>query len=163
MYNLCNYIKEVEFVVKILTNLTKILSRQKGRDCFLSPSVRPALPWKQKQTETLQERKTTKQCLSYFTSPMKVKLLIRVQLFATPWTVAYNDPLFMGFSRQEYWSGLPFPSPEDQQIEPTWQYIKRILHNNQEKFISGNKGCFNIRKSVSVTHHSHGPKGEKGE
>ena len=42
---------------------------------------------------------------------IKVKLLIRVQLFATPWTVAYQVPLSMGFSRQEYWSGLPFPSP----------------------------------------------------
>ena len=44
---------------------------------------------------------------------MKVKLLSRVQLFATPWTVAYQAPLSMGFSRQEYWSGLPFPSPGD--------------------------------------------------
>ena len=35
------------------------------------------------------------------------------QLFATPGTVAYNAPPSMGFSRQEYWSGLPFPSPED--------------------------------------------------
>ena len=37
----------------------------------------------------------------------------RVQLFATPWTVACQAPLSMGFSRQEYWSGLPFPSPGD--------------------------------------------------
>ena len=46
---------------------------------------------------------------------MKVKLksLRRLRLFATPWTVAYQAPPFMGFSRQEYWSGLPFPSPED--------------------------------------------------
>ena len=35
----------------------------------------------------------------------------RVQLFVTPWTVAHQVPLSMGFSRQEYWSGLPFPSP----------------------------------------------------
>ena len=40
-------------------------------------------------------------------------LLSCVQLFATPWTVAYQAPLSMGFSRQEYWSGLPFPSPGD--------------------------------------------------
>ena len=33
--------------------------------------------------------------------------------FVTPWTVAHQAPLFMGFSRQEYWSGLPFPSPGD--------------------------------------------------
>ena len=43
----------------------------------------------------------------------KVKLLSRVQLFATPWTVAYQAPPSMGFSKQEYWSGLPFPSPGD--------------------------------------------------
>ena len=36
-----------------------------------------------------------------------------VWLCVTPWTVAHPAPLFMGFSRQEYWSGLPFPSPED--------------------------------------------------
>ena len=36
-----------------------------------------------------------------------------VRLFATPWTVAYQAPPSMEFSRQEYWSGLPFPSPED--------------------------------------------------
>ena len=44
---------------------------------------------------------------------MKVKSLSRVQLFATPWTVAYKDPPSMGFSRQKCWSGLPFPSPGD--------------------------------------------------
>ena len=44
---------------------------------------------------------------------VKVKSLSRVRLFATPWTVAYQAPRSMGFSRQEYWSGLPFPSPGD--------------------------------------------------
>ena len=43
-------------------------------------------------------------CLSHFS---------HVQLFATPWTVAHQAPLPMGFSRQEYWSELPFPSPGD--------------------------------------------------
>ena len=44
---------------------------------------------------------------------VNVKPLSRVQLFATPWTVAYQAPQSMDFSRQEYWSGLPFPSPRD--------------------------------------------------
>ena len=44
---------------------------------------------------------------------VKVKSLSRVQLFVTPRTVAYQPPLSMGFSRQEYWSRLPFPSPGD--------------------------------------------------
>ena len=43
----------------------------------------------------------------------EVKSLSRVRLFVTPWTVAYQAPPSMGFSRQEYWSGLPFPSPGD--------------------------------------------------
>ena len=42
---------------------------------------------------------------------MKVKSLSCVQLFATPWTAAYQAPTSMGFSRQEYWSGVPLPSP----------------------------------------------------
>ena len=41
----------------------------------------------------------------------EVKLLSRVRLFATPWTAAYQVPPSMGFSRQEYWSGVPLPSP----------------------------------------------------
>ena len=44
-----------------------------------------------------------------------------VQLFATPWTISHQGPLSMGFSRQEYWSGLLFPTPWDlpnQGIEP---------------------------------------------
>ena len=40
-------------------------------------------------------------------------LLSCVQLFGTPWTVAHQALLFMGFPRQEYWSGLPFPPPRD--------------------------------------------------
>ena len=44
---------------------------------------------------------------------VKVKSLSRVRLFATPWTVAYQAPQSMEFSRQECWSGLPFPSPWD--------------------------------------------------
>ena len=42
---------------------------------------------------------------------VKVKLLSRVRLLATPWTAAYQAPPSMGFSRQEYWGGVPLPSP----------------------------------------------------
>ena len=45
-----------------------------------------------------------------------MKLLSRVRLFATPWTAAYQAPLPLGFSRQEYWSGVPLPSPNRRQI-----------------------------------------------
>ena len=50
-----------------------------------------------------------------------VKSLSSVQLFAAPWTVAHQAPPSVGFSRQEYWTGLPFPSPgdlPDPEIEP---------------------------------------------
>ena len=50
-------------------------------------------------------------------------VLSHVWLFATPWTIAYEAPLSMEFSRQDYWSGLPFPSPGDPSnlgIEPGW-------------------------------------------
>ena len=50
-----------------------------------------------------------------------MKLLSHVRFFATPWTVAHQALPSMGFSRQEYWSGLPFPSPGDllnPRIEP---------------------------------------------
>ena len=42
---------------------------------------------------------------------VKVKTFSHVCLFVTPWTVAHQGPPSMGFFRQEYWSGLPFPSP----------------------------------------------------
>ena len=45
--------------------------------------------------------------------PVHAQLFSRVQLFATPWIVAHQAFLSMAFSRQEYWSWLPFPSPED--------------------------------------------------
>ena len=47
-----------------------------------------------------------------------------VWLFVIPWSVAYQAPLFMGFPRQEYWSGLPFPSPWDH----LWLASSRVIH-----------------------------------
>ena len=44
---------------------------------------------------------------------VKGKSLSRVRLFATPWTAAHQAPLSMGFSRQQYWSGVPLPSPKE--------------------------------------------------
>ena len=48
---------------------------------------------------------------------VKVKSLSHARLPATPWTVAYQAPPSMGFSRQEYWSGVPLPSP---MVQATW-------------------------------------------
>ena len=75
------------------------------RLCLFLPSI---FPWiRVFSNESALPSRWPKYC-SY-----KVKSLSRVRLFATPWTIAYQAPLSMGFSRQEYWSGLPFPSPRD--------------------------------------------------
>ena len=49
--------------------------------------------------------------MSQITTCIHAKLISHVRLFVTPWTVAHQAPLSMGFSRQGYWSGLPFPPP----------------------------------------------------
>ena len=59
------------------------------------------------------ERKKNSVWKLTFKRKSKVKLLSHVWLFETPRAVTYQAPLSMGFSRQEYWSGLPFPSPGD--------------------------------------------------
>ena len=51
---------------------------------------------------------------------MEMKSLSHVQLFATPWIVAYQAPPSMGFSRQESWSRLPFPSPRSKRLLISW-------------------------------------------
>ena len=56
---------------------------------------------------------------------VKVKLLSCVQLLGTPWTAAYQAPLSMGFSRREYWSGLPLPSLW---ISHKYTYIPSLLN-----------------------------------
>ena len=52
-------------------------------------------------------------------------------LFAIPWTVAHQAPLSMEFSRQEYWSGLPFPSPG---IFPTQELNLHLLHRQADSY-----------------------------
>ena len=62
----------------------------------------------------------------------KVKSLSRVQLFAIPWTIAYHAPLSMGFSKQKYWRGLPFPCPADLPdpgIEPRSPHCRQMLYH----------------------------------
>ena len=55
---------------------------------------------------------------------VKVKLLSCVRLLVTPWTAAYQAPPFMGFSKQEYWSGVPLPSPY---LALARGYLQRLL------------------------------------
>ena len=80
---------------------------------------------------------------------MKVKSLSHVQLSVTPWTAAYQAPPSLGFSRQEYWSGVPLPSPLFPTTEfkfnrgfyskatnknsPSWHYHSCILTSTEER------------------------------
>ena len=66
-----------------------------------------------------------------------MKSLSCVRLFATPWTVAYQALLFMGFSRQSFWSRLPFPS---QQIFPTQGSNPCLLHCRQMLYHLSHQG-----------------------
>ena len=75
----------------------------------------------------------------YQTAQLKVKSLSRVRLFVTPWTVAYQVPPSMVFSRQEYWSGLPFPSPGDLPdpgmnpgLPHCWQMLYCLSHRGSQ-------------------------------
>ena len=76
--------------------------------------------------------------LQYMKGKLKVKSLSRVQLFETPWTAAYQAPLSMGFSRREYWSGVPLPSPPMQGIcvqflaqeDSTWLGATKSMWHN---------------------------------
>ena len=74
---------------------------------------------------------------------VKVKSLSHIQLFSTPWTAAYHAPLSMGFSRQEYWSGVPLPSPLRTlvvefwaQTNPIWKHLNLIT--SSETMFSNN-------------------------
>ena len=60
---------------------------------------------------------------------VKVKLLSPVWLLATPWTAAYQSPPSMGFSRQEYWSGVPFPSPMHDSEK--WKWSHAVVSDSQ--------------------------------
>ena len=87
---------------KAMTNLDSILKR---RDI--------TLPTKVCQVKAVVFPVAMYGCESWTMKKVKVKSLSCVWLFATPWTEAHQAPLSMRFSRQEYWSGLPFPSPGD--------------------------------------------------
>ena len=65
---------------------------------------------------------------------VKVKLLKCVRLLATPWTAAYQSPPSMGFSRQEYWSGVPLPPPLLFLVIPNSQSILELCYKTYLTF-----------------------------
>ena len=62
-------------------------------------------------------------------------LLSHVQLFVTPWTVAHQAPPSMGFSKQEYWSGVPFPSPMYEMYLLVIYWVNQNIYYNKEKLL----------------------------
>ena len=79
---------------------------------------------------------------------MKVKSLSRVQLSATPWIAAYQAPPSMGFSRQEYWSGVPLPSLDNFNAEKPFDKIQHpfMITTLQKMGVEGT--YLNIVKSI---------------
>ena len=77
---------------------------------------------------------------------MKVKSLSHVWLFTTPWIVAYQAPWSMGFSRQEYWKGLPFPSPG---IFLTQGWNLGLLHCRRTLYRLSHQGSIFLLRVVS--------------
>ena len=63
---------------------------------------------------------------------VRVKSLSHVQLLTTPWTAAHQAPLSMGFSRQEYWSGLPLPSPMPALVPPNFKSSTKLFFHTIE-------------------------------
>ena len=83
---------------------------------------------------------------------VKVKSLSRVRLFVTPWTVAYQAPPSMRFSRQEYWSGLPFPSPMDHVLSELSSMTSPscvALHGMAHSFIELDKAVIHVISLIS--------------
>ena len=69
-----------------------------------------------------------------------VRVLSRVRLFASPWPVAHQAPLSMGFCRQEYWSGLPFPSPRGSSRSRDGTRVSCISGRRFTLWATGRKG-----------------------
>ena len=76
---------------------------------------------------------------------VEVKSNSRVRLFATPWTSAYQAPPSMGFSKQEYWSGMPLPSLT---ISTCWCIINRNSYICKKKICTEHSSLFTIKKTI---------------
>ena len=86
---------------------------------------------------------------------VKVKSLSHVRLFATPWTATYQAPPSMGFSRQEYWSGLPLPSP--QRVRHNWAINMFMNVFTLEKFNKLNIYDLCLFLHICYTYNKHVP------
>ena len=95
----------------------QLVQHKKGTQGRL-PTAAPSLGSRackilEEQMNRARSKQKPQRCVCKYPWAAVVESLSCVQLFVTPWTVAHQAPLSMGFSRQEYWSGLPFPPPRD--------------------------------------------------
>ena len=88
---------------------------------------------------------------------VKVKSISRVRLFTTPWTAAYQAPPSMGFSRQEYWSGVPSPSP----IASSYRVVKMTNLKKRKKNLKNSLLECMIEHTCLTTLHIKQPKVRK--
>ena len=121
-------------------------------------STRNSLIFMYRVIHSLEESKSCFQKIASSVSPQpffsevlreRVKSLSRVQLFATPWTVACQAPLSMGFSRQESWSGLSFPSPGDLP-NPGIEFASPALQADRLLIISATKEVGKVYLAVFI-------------
>ena len=80
---------------------------------------------------------------------MKVKWLSRVQLLVTPWTAAYQAPLSIGFSRQEYWSGVPLPSPMLVMLKILQARLQQYVNHELSDVQAGFRKCRGTRDQIA--------------
>ena len=102
----------------LFSNLGLIMAQESSNhvNCFMTGDVRPHAILSQNVGEGPGETPSALRCFFYLIISLlrdrKLKSLSPVPLFANPWRVTYEASLFIGFSRQGYWSELPFPSPK---------------------------------------------------
>ena len=109
------------YTFSLITKRVRAFSTQPSRVIFgplYNKSPFKSIHWQMKKINVWRKNffpQILTNCLSFnlVKDSVSVKSLNCVQLFVTPWTVAHQAPLSMEFFRQEYWSGLPFPSPGD--------------------------------------------------
>ena len=97
--------------------------------------------------------------LSHPYMKVKVELLSRVQLLATPWSVARQAPLSMGSSGQEHWSGLPFPSPGDLPNPGIEPWSPALQADSLPSELPGKSTYTTTRKTIVLTRRTFVDKG----
>ena len=120
-------------ICSLVSNFLEDISPPPPKSLQLCPTLRPhrqqptrlPSPWDSPGKNTRVGCHFLLQCMKV---KVKVKSLSRIRLCVTPWTAAYLAPPSMGFSRQEYWSGVPLPYPKTSLVFPILLFSSISLH-----------------------------------